>query len=214
MNIVAEDIKENRGTLQKPGTQSPYRDRSLDENLYLKYAREDHFYGEEDNYLNDEYSPVFPIGTDPGEDPLPILMGTPWFEREILELGKNAVKGESLGSRDVPDLLAIGFSAMDWILHSYGPHSQEAMDACIKLDRYLGNFIDFLDAQVGLEHVLFALTADHGGLPLPEYLPNIGLVGGRINKQNLQEAFEWIDDEISENKRARSAKMRVGEKIG
>ena len=172
--------------------------RSLDENLYLKYAREDHFYGEEDNYLNDEYSPVFPIGTDPGEDPLPILMGTPWFEREILELAKNAVKGESLGSRDVPDLLAIGFSAMDWILHSYGPYSQEAMDACIKLDRYLGTFIDFLDAQIGLENVLFALTADHGGLPLPEFLIKNGERGGRINKKHMNEALTWVDEECEE----------------
>ena len=34
-DLSSEDIKENRGTLQKPGTQSPYRDRSIDENLNL-----------------------------------------------------------------------------------------------------------------------------------------------------------------------------------
>ena len=34
-DLTSEDIKENRGTLQKPGTQSPYRDRSIDENLNL-----------------------------------------------------------------------------------------------------------------------------------------------------------------------------------
>ena len=185
-------------TLQTKSYGDSLWQRSLDEDLYLKYAREDHFYGEEDNYSNNEYSPVFPIGTDPGEDPLPILMGTPWFQREILELAKNAVKGESLGSKDVPDLLSIGFSAMDWIIHSYGPHSQEAMDACIKLDRYLENFIDFLDAQVGLENVLFALTADHGGLPLPEYLIEKGEKAGRINKKHMQEALTWIDEECEE----------------
>ena len=185
-------------TLQTKSYGDSLWQRSLDEDLYLKYAREDHFYGEEDNYSNNEYSPVFPIGTDPGEDPLPILMGTPWIQREILELAKNAVKGESLGSKDVPDLLSIGFSAMDWIIHSYGPHSQEAMDACIKLDRYLENFIDFLDAQVGLENVLFALTADHGGLPLPEYLIEKGEKAGRINKKHMQEALTWIDEECEE----------------
>ena len=31
-DLTSEDIKENRGTLQKPGTQSPYRDRSIDDN--------------------------------------------------------------------------------------------------------------------------------------------------------------------------------------
>ena len=37
-DLTSEDIKENRGTLQKPGTQSPYRDRSIDDNLNL-FAR-------------------------------------------------------------------------------------------------------------------------------------------------------------------------------
>ena len=37
-DLTSEDIKENRGTLQKPGTESPYRDRSIDDNLNL-FAR-------------------------------------------------------------------------------------------------------------------------------------------------------------------------------
>ena len=172
--------------------------KSLDDDLYIKYSREDHFYGEEDNYLSEDYSPVFPIGMDDGKDPLTVLMGKPWFEREILELSAEAVKGESLGLDNIPDILSIGFSAMDWMIHSYGPHSQEVMDACIKLDRYLGNFIDFLDVQVGLENILFVLTADHGGLPLPEFLIQKGEKAGRINKKHMQEALTWIDEECEE----------------
>ena len=34
-DLTSEDIKETRGTLQKPGTQSPYRERTIDENLSL-----------------------------------------------------------------------------------------------------------------------------------------------------------------------------------
>ena len=34
-DLTSEDIKDNRGTLQKPGTLSPFRDRSIDENLNL-----------------------------------------------------------------------------------------------------------------------------------------------------------------------------------
>ena len=34
-DLTSEDIKEARGTLQKPGAQSPYRDRPIDENLDL-----------------------------------------------------------------------------------------------------------------------------------------------------------------------------------
>ena len=37
-DLTSEDIKENRGTLKKPGTHSPNRDRSIDDNLNL-FAR-------------------------------------------------------------------------------------------------------------------------------------------------------------------------------
>ena len=172
--------------------------KSLSNELYLEYAREDYFYGEEDNFLKDKYSPVFPIGIDSDVEPFQVLMGLPFFEREILELSKNAVLSESLGNDQSLDLLAISFSAMDWIIHSYGPFSQEVMDACIKLDRYLGNFIDFLDSKIGLKNILFVLTADHGGLPLPEYLIEQGDKGGRINQSHMQEALTWIDEECEE----------------
>ena len=95
--------------------------------------------------MNETYSPVFPIGIDSTFDAFSQLMGRPWFEREVLDLAKMAVKNDSLGIDSEVDLLAIGFSAMDWMLHDYGPFSQEAMDACIKLDQYLGEFFDFLE---------------------------------------------------------------------
>ena len=69
-------------------------------------------------------------------------MGRPWFEREILKLSHLAIEKENLGIDDNPDLLFIGFSAMDWMIHDFGPFSQEIMDACIKLDKWLGNFIE------------------------------------------------------------------------
>jgi predicted AlkP superfamily pyrophosphatase or phosphodiesterase len=172
--------------------------KSLSDDIYLNYAREDFYQGEVDDYLNDEYSPVFPIGIDPKEDPKEYLMARPWFEREMLKLVKEAVIHEELGQDSNPDMLFIGFSAMDWMTHLYGPNSQEIMDSYIKLDKYLGNFIEFIDETVGLENVLFTLTGDHGGLPLPEYVVEQGGTGGRINKDHLKEAWEWIDEEIEE----------------
>jgi arylsulfatase A-like enzyme len=72
------------------------------------------------------------------------------------------------------------------------------MDAFIKLDKYLGNFIEFIDNSVGLNNVQFVLTSDHGGLPLPEYVIEQGGIAGRINREHLKEAFEWIDEEVEE----------------
>ena len=172
--------------------------KSLSDEVYLEYAREDFYIGESDNYSSEKYSPVFPIGFDSKDDPTVSIMGRPWFEREILELAKKAVENEGLGKREDPDLLFVGFSAMDWMIHDYGPHSQEIMDAFIKLDRYLGNFIDYIDEKVGLDNTVFVLTADHGGLPLPEYWVEKGESGGRINGKHIQEALTWIDDELEE----------------
>ena len=172
--------------------------KSLSDAVYLKYAREDYYQGELDDYLTDDYSPVFPIGIDPKNNPKEYFMARPWFEREILNLAKQAVLNENLGVDSSPDLLFIGFSAMDWMIHDYGPFSQEIMDAFIKLDKYLGNFIEFLDKSVGLNNVQFVLTSDHGGLPLPEYVIEQGGIAGRINREHLKEAFEWIDEEVEE----------------
>ena len=172
--------------------------KSLKNDQYLKYAREDHFYGETDDYLNSLYSPVFPIGFERDVDPKSSIMGRPWFERIILNLAKETIEEESLGSDTIPDFLAIGFSAMDWMIHNYGPYSQEVMDACIKLDKYLDDFIHYVDMKVGLNNVLFVLTADHGGLPLPEFIIENGGQAGRINKDHFQEALQWIDEECEE----------------
>ena len=176
----------------------------LSDSLYNIFARSDYFDGEVDLYRKkndkdiDDYSPVFPIGFNKGAKPGKEFLDTPWFDEKLFSLSSLIVEEAELGKDDNVDLLCIGISAMDYIIHSYGPFSQEAMDYFLRLDKQLNDFINNLDAEIGLENIEFVLTSDHGGLPLPEYLPNIGLVGGRVNKQNLQEAFEWIDDEISE----------------
>jgi len=172
--------------------------KSLSDDLYLKYSREDFYHGELDDFDKEEYSPVFPIGIDPDVDPTSHIMGRPWFEREIIKLTEAAIDNEALGQDNNPDLLFVGFSAIDWMIHDFGPHSQEIMDAFIKLDKWLGGFIDFVDESVGLENVQFVLTSDHGGLPLPEWVVEKGGQGGRINKKHLKEAYEWIDEEILE----------------
>ena len=125
-------------------------------------------------------------------------MGRPWFEKEILNLSLKAIIEEGLGQKNEPDLLFVGLSAMDWIIHDYGPYSQEVMDAFIKLDIYLEKFIQNIDKLVGLDNVLFVLTSDHGGLPLPEYLVEKGEEAGRINNAHLKEALSWVDEECVE----------------
>ncbi len=105
-------------------------EKSLKNHYYEELSRKDNYLGETDDYLNAVYSPVFPIGFDHDSNPKSAIMGRPWFEREILNLSKRAIKEEKLGYDLDADLLYIGFSAMDWMIHDYGPFSQEVMDAC------------------------------------------------------------------------------------
>ena len=181
------------------------------DSYYIKYSRQDYFNGEVDFYhddkhdLNDNtdkkkniYNPVFPISFDKGVDPGKEFLDTPWFDEKLFGLSEITIEKAELGSDNHPDLLCIGISTMDYILHNYGPFSQEAMDYFLRLDLVLGRFIDYLDHQVGLENIEFILSSDHGGLPIPEYLPSLGMEGGRVSRRHLKEAYEWINDEISE----------------
>jgi predicted AlkP superfamily pyrophosphatase or phosphodiesterase len=144
------------------------------------------------------YKPVFPISFDQDKKPGAEILNTPWFDDKLVDLSKLILDRENLGFDNNPDLFFIGFSAMDYVIHNYGPFSQETMDYLIRLDIQLNELISHIDNTIGLEHVEFVLTSDHGGLPLPEFLPQLNLTGGRINRDNLREAYDWIDDEISE----------------
>jgi predicted AlkP superfamily pyrophosphatase or phosphodiesterase len=191
-----------------------YRDslwtKILPDSLYLKHSRLDNFTGEVDSYHMDHdsitktkiktnnYKPVFPISFDQDKKPGAEILNTPWFDDKLVDLSKLILDRENLGFDNNPDLFFIGFSAMDYVIHNYGPFSQETMDYLIRLDIQLNELISHIDNRIGLEHVEFVMTSDHGGLPLPEFLPQLNLTGGRINRDNLREAYDWIDDEISE----------------
>jgi len=103
---------------------------------------------------------------------------TPFADELLFELGKTAIRGENLGSGDVPDILTIGLSAADAIGHRFGPGSKQVQDYYIRLDRYLADFFDFLDEEFGMENVLIYLSSDHGGAYIPEYLSDHGIPTG------------------------------------
>ena len=66
------------------------------------------------------------------------------------------------------DLLAISLSTTDAIGHKYGPDSREIHDQILRVDRYLGAFLDSLFKLRNRQRVVIALTGDHGVTPYPE----------------------------------------------
>jgi predicted AlkP superfamily pyrophosphatase or phosphodiesterase len=96
------------------------------------------------------------------------------------EFAKAAIAGEQLGADDITDFLAISFSSPDYIGHTFGPNSVEAEDGFLRLDKDLGNLLDFLDAKVGKGQYTVFLSADHGVVQVPEFMQENKLPGGRV----------------------------------
>jgi predicted AlkP superfamily pyrophosphatase or phosphodiesterase len=92
----------------------------------------------------------------------------PWMDEATLQLALEGLQAMNLGRGPQPDLLAVSLSTLDAVGHTYGPDSREAHDMVLRLDRYLGAFIDSLYKLRDSSTIAFALTADHGVAPYPE----------------------------------------------
>ena len=93
----------------------------------------------------------------------------PWMDSLTLGFALEGVRALQLGAdAGRTDLLAVSLSTTDAVGHRYGPDSKEIHDQILRLDRYLGQFLDSLIALRGTGRILVALTADHGVQPLPE----------------------------------------------
>ncbi len=118
--------------------------------------------------------------TDTMSSPFQELAHTPYGDAMTLAMARRLVENEDVGRDDVPDLLFIGASSSDLIGHRYGPFSQEMQDYYVRFDRMLGDFLDFLDEEVGRDRYVTVLTSDHGAAALPEYRQQLGMSGRRI----------------------------------
>lgn len=108
------------------------------------------------------------------------------FSNDILvSFAQEAIVNEKLGQDDDPDVLTVSLSANDYIGHRYGPYSQEAMDAVLRVDRQVTTLLEFVQARIGLAHTLIAFTADHGVSPIPEQAAALGLGGARVKSTDI-----------------------------
>lgn len=171
-------------------------ERLLPEEEYLKGAGIDNRVGEEDNRKSGITFPhVTTGGLDaPGPAYYNALKHTPWCNDLELEFARQAIIEEQLGQDDAPDLLIISLSANDYVGHDYGPFSQEVMDITVRTDRQLADFFGFLDQQIGRENTLLIMTADHGGLPIPEQTAMKGIPAARVAEGPLTERVETVLD--------------------
>jgi predicted AlkP superfamily pyrophosphatase or phosphodiesterase len=95
--------------------------------------------------------------------------GVPPMDSLILAFALAGADALKLGKGNATDLLAVGLSTTDAIGHAFGPDSREIHDQILRLDRYLGGFLERLFARYGRDKLLVVLTADHGVTPFPEF---------------------------------------------
>jgi len=97
-----------------------------------------------------------PIGT-PGDVRYSAVFSK--FETDALRL---MIEREPLGSDDIADLVLVNLKTPDYVGHRYGPDSPETREALAALDRDLAGVLAALDAKVGHDRYVVAITADHG----------------------------------------------------
>ena len=106
-----------------------------------------------------------------------------------LDLALEGVRHTGVGRREGTDLLVVSLSTTDAIGHAYGPDSREMHDQLLRLDHWLGWFLDSLAVLVPRERTVFALTADHGVQPFPELTGKGGRVSFRAMAQRISQEY-------------------------
>jgi type I phosphodiesterase/nucleotide pyrophosphatase len=104
------------------------------------------------------------------------LQNYPWMDSLTLAFALEGARALGLGRRSKPDLLLVSLSATDAVGHHYGPDSREIHDQLLRLDRWLGWFLDSLATRVTRARTLMVLTSDHGVQSFPERVPGKGRV--------------------------------------
>ncbi|HEY3246573.1 MAG TPA: alkaline phosphatase family protein [Phycisphaerae bacterium] len=186
-------------------------ERCLPESIYAQYARADDAPYERGPSVH--LSNTFPkvIGgeqsrseTDDSRkvvlppDYYEALSATPFANELVFDVVRRLIEAEDLGvargnsaaDGAAPDLVVIGLSANDAVGHLFGPFSHEVLDMAVRTDRQIGEFLNWLDRRVGLEHCLVAVTADHGAGLESEYAQELRLGGGRVEPKKLIEDVE------------------------
>lgn len=107
-----------------------------------------------------------------------------------LDAAWHGVRAMQLGTRDGIDMLAISLSTLDNIGHRWGPGSLEVHDHVLRLDRWLGQFLDSLATQVPLDEIVLSLAADHGVQEFPE--------AGQGGRQSLTPLVRALNSRVRE----------------
>jgi predicted AlkP superfamily pyrophosphatase or phosphodiesterase len=95
------------------------------------------------------------------------LAATPFIDKLTLDAALAGVRAMNLGAGPQTDFLSVSLSGTDGVGHAYGPDSKEVHDQILRVDRYVGEFLDSLFKLRDPRTVVIAFTGDHGVGPRP-----------------------------------------------
>lgn len=110
---------------------------------------------------------------------------SPFSDQVLLQFAKQLVLSEKIGISKQTDYLSISLSATDAIGHTFGPNSLESEDNFIRLNHNLGQFLKFIDKEIGLDKTLIILSADHGVSPSPSYLKQLNFPAFELSEVEI-----------------------------
>ena len=94
----------------------------------------------------------------------------PWTDSLTLDFALEGMRHTGVGRRPGrPDLLVVSLSTTDAVGHQWGPDSRESQDQILRLDRWLGRFLDSLGTMVPEARTLVVLSSDHGVQSAPAF---------------------------------------------
>jgi predicted AlkP superfamily pyrophosphatase or phosphodiesterase len=138
--------------------------------------------------FRNETAPVFPHdipasrNTSGGN-----IRNNPMGNTFTFDFAKAAITSEQMGKGGHTDFLAISLSSPDYLGHQFGPNAVEMEDMYLKLDRDIGNFLEYLDASVGKGQYTLFLSADHGAAHNPNFLIDRKIPAGVFSGSDINE---------------------------
>ncbi len=129
-------------------------------------------------------------GTEPDRAFYQQWQTSPYSDVYLARLAEQAVDALGLGRGGSTDFLGIGFSALDYSGHAFGPRSHEVQDLLARLDQTLGALFTHLDARVGRGNYVVAVSGDHGVAPIPEDMQRTRADAGWFKLAEAQRRIE------------------------
>jgi predicted AlkP superfamily pyrophosphatase or phosphodiesterase len=120
-------------------------------------------------------------------DAVALWRASPFSDAYLGRMAVDLIDAFQLGGRNATDFLGVSLSASDTVGHPFGPASRELEDTVARQDDVLGALIKHLDAKVGRERYVLALSADHGVADVP-----VTRGAGRVAQEDVRERIEEI----------------------